>query len=208
MQKEIMYGIGGLSAGLLLATFVLSNPIGRSPGFGMMSGRYSSSLDRQNSTIDKHFIEQMIPHHEDAITMADIALARQTRPEIQELSNNIKTSQSAEIQKMQEWYKQWYGSDVPQDVLTMQGHGMRGNGGGMHMGMMGDETDIDSLTNADDFDKEFISQMIPHHQMAVMMAQMLLNSTDRPEMKQLAEDIIEAQTAEINQMREWLATWE
>src|SRR3989344_5077170 len=56
-------------------------------------------------------------------------------------------------------------------------------------------------------DSHFIEQMILHHQMAVMMAQMLLRSTNRPEMKQLAENIITAQTKEINQMREWYSAW-
>jgi uncharacterized protein (DUF305 family) len=73
--------------------------------------------------------------------------------------------------------------------------------------MMGDETDIDELENADDFDKEFIEQMIPHHQMAIMMANMLLNSTERKEMETLAQNIIKAQTKEINDMRSWHAEW-
>ena len=56
-------------------------------------------------------------------------------------------------------------------------------------------------------DSHFIEQMIPHHQMAVMMAQMLQQSTIRPEMKQLAKDIIEGQTREINSMRDWYRQW-
>jgi len=76
--------------------------------------------------------------------------------------------------------------------------------GGMHMGST---QDIDALKNATDFDKEFIEQMIPHHQMAVMMASMLKNGTNRPEMQKLADDIIAAQTREIDQMRAWLKTW-
>ena len=77
----------------------------------------------------------------------------------------------------------------------------------MHMGMMGDESDMASLEQADDFDKTFVEEMIPHHQMAVMMATMLKNGTTRPEMKKLAEDIISAQTKEIDQMRSWYKIW-
>ena len=55
--------------------------------------------------------------------------------------------------------------------------------------------------------KAFIEEMIPHHQMAVMMAQMLANATNRSEMKQLAQSIIDAQTREINSMREWYRQW-
>jgi uncharacterized protein (DUF305 family) len=73
--------------------------------------------------------------------------------------------------------------------------------------MMNDASDIESLRTATPFDKAFIEEMIPHHQMAVMMAQMLKSSTTRPEMKQLADNIIEAQNKEIEQMRSWYSQW-
>ncbi len=145
--------------------------------------------------IDAHFIEQMIPHHEDAIAMANIALTRAEHPEIRILAREIIKAQSDEIGQMKRWYKAWFGDGM--------GHGM----GMMRGAMMGGMTDIATLKSAKPFDKEFIGQMIPHHQMAVMMAQMLARSTSRPEMKQLAENIISAQTKEINQMREWHRIW-
>jgi uncharacterized protein (DUF305 family) len=67
--------------------------------------------------------------------------------------------------------------------------------------------DLAALKQSDDFDREFIRQMIPHHQMAVHMAQMLLKHTTRPEMNDLANSIIKSQTAEIAQMQEWNQTW-
>src|SRR3989344_815843 len=122
------------------------------------------------SQIDSHFIEQMIPHHEDAITMANLALTRAEHPEIKILADNIIKAQSEEIDQMKEWYQSWFGNDVSNISSSMgQGMGMMMNGG-----MMGNETDTKTLENAKPFDKEFIEQMIPHHQMAVMMAQMLL----------------------------------
>jgi uncharacterized protein (DUF305 family) len=63
------------------------------------------------------------------------------------------------------------------------------------------------LEQAADFDKAFIEEMIPHHQMAVMMASMLKAGSQRPEMQKLADDIILAQTAEIDQMRQWYQVW-
>jgi len=75
------------------------------------------------------------------------------------------------------------------------------------MGMMGDETDMTRLEQSADFDRAFIEEMIPHHQMAVMMANMLKNGNNRPEMQRLADDIINAQTAEISQMRSWYSEW-
>ena len=73
--------------------------------------------------------------------------------------------------------------------------------------MMGNESDVQRLEEAIDFDRAFVEHMIPHHQMAVMMASMLKNGSQRPEMREMADDIIVAQTAEIDQMREWLQIW-
>jgi uncharacterized protein (DUF305 family) len=73
------------------------------------------------------------------------------------------------------------------------------------MGRMG--TDLSALENATDFDREFIEQMIPHHQMGVMMATRLLNNRQRPELRNLAQSIITSQTAEIEPMEQWYQSW-
>ncbi len=57
------------------------------------------------------------------------------------------------------------------------------------------------------FDKAFIDDMIPHHQGAVEMAELVLTSTDRPELKKMAQEIIDAQTREIKMMQEWQKEW-
>lgn len=148
--------------------------------------------------LDRHFIEQMIPHHEDAVLMAELALTKADHEELKALAENIKREQSREIEEMRSWYKAWYGIDVPESVVEM---------GGMGQGMMGDGTDLESLENAKLFDKEFIEQMIPHHQMALMMVSMMLRGTQHEEMKKLAQDIISTQTEEINQMSAWYNEW-
>jgi uncharacterized protein (DUF305 family) len=84
-----------------------------------------------------------------------------------------------------------------------QGAGMKG----MHQSGMSMKIDLEALKNASDFDRDFIRQMISHHQMAVHMTQMLLKHTTRPEMRDLAESIIKSQTAEIAQMQQWQQTW-
>ena len=83
---------------------------------------------------DQRFIVMMIPHHEGAIAMADLALNRAKRPEIRELAKRIKASQSQENAQMRTWYRQWYGSDVPTWSVASLSPGM-GMGGGMGMGM-------------------------------------------------------------------------
>jgi uncharacterized protein (DUF305 family) len=208
-QRELLYGIIGLLIGGVSVWFLAANAI-NSNNSNMMQlmgirGRDQGQIVNSN-TIDAHFIEQMIPHHEDAITMAKLAEGKAKHSEIKTLSQNIIDSQSKEIDQMRSWYMNWFDKEVPTGTQTMNQHGMMG-GSDMHMGMMGNETDLTRLEQAIDFDKEFIEEMIPHHQMAVMMAQMLKNSTSREEMSKLADDIISAQTKEIAQMRQWNKSW-
>lgn len=184
-NNQMKYGIGGLIIGAVVVWLI----IGSSSNFG-----WRGMMDRDG--MDGHFIEQMIPHHEDAITMANLALTKAQHPEIKQLAESIIDSQSKEIDQMKMWYKDWYGQDVPAGTHVMSQHGM-----------MGSETDITRLEKAADFDKVFIEEMIPHHQMAVMMATMLKAGTQRLEMQQLADDIATAQTREINQMKQWYDTW-
>ncbi len=209
MKKEYQYGLGGILLGVLIGVLVAQNAVNsnRVGMMQMMGMRTQAGSPMMNgSVIDAHFIEQMIPHHEDAITMAKLATEKAQKPEVKKLANDIITAQNAEIEQMKAWYKQWYGRDLPTGDQVMTQHGMMG-GSSMHMGMMGNNMDLSRLSNAADFDRAFVEEMIPHHQMAVMMASMLKNGTQRPEMKQLADDIITAQTNEIDQMRNWLRSW-
>jgi uncharacterized protein (DUF305 family) len=203
MNNQMKYGLMGLFVGgIAVWLFMSSNLNPTNPGMMGLNSNSQSMMQNSNG-IDAHFIEQMIPHHEDAITMANLALTKAKKPEIKQLAQNIIDSQSKEIDQMKSWYKDWFDKDLP--VSTQ---GMMGKNNGMHGGMMGDESDMVKLEQAADFDKAFIEEMIPHHQMAVMMANMLKGGTQRPEMKKLADDIVTAQTREIDQMRNWLKEWE
>jgi len=205
-NQPLLYGIIGLLIGSLLTVLFVTNTVNTN-NYGMMQMmgiRQGINGSPMANNLDQHFIEQMIPHHEGAIEMAKLAQERSKRPEILTLAKAIIQSQSQEITQMQTWYKNWYGTEVPVNSTVGMGMGR----GMMHGGMMGGQTsDIESLKNAANFDEAFLQEMIPHHQMAVMMAQMLLSGSNRPEMKQLGEDIITAQESEIEQMRSWLAEW-
>lgn len=203
MQEKILYGVVGLLIGVI-ATWAFANNAVNSYNPGMMGVLGMGRTSQMMSNIDRHFIEQMIPHHDDAIAMGHLALDNAEHQEIKDLGQNIISAQSAEIDQMRNWYQEWFKASVP-DVFKSSGHGM--GSGMMHGGMMNDDTDVESLRTAKPFDKAFIEEMIPHHQMAVMMAQMLKASTTRPEMKQLADNIIDAQTKEIEQMRNWYSQW-
>ena len=160
---------------------------------------------------DQHFIVMMIPHHEGAIAMADLALRRARRPEIRALAERIRDSQSRENAQMRSWYRQWYGQDVPpwppaagwgwQAGPTGPGPGM-----GMGMGWHGG-TNLSALRGARDFDRAFLEQMIPHHQMGVMMASMAQRNGQHPELRQLQQSMVRVQSEEIRQMAQWYRSW-
>ncbi len=57
------------------------------------------------------------------------------------------------------------------------------------------------------YDLRFLNEMIMHHQGAVMSSQMMIADSERPEMRKLAESIIESQTRQIEQMRRWRGEW-
>ncbi len=200
-NNKIMYGIGGIVIGLILGA--LFAPMMRSGGMMSWNDNQNPSVrSGMTSSIDQHFIEQMIPHHDGAIAMANLALEKATRPEIKTLAQAILKAQTAENQEMRAWYQDWFRKSVP--TGTNLGMGGMMSQGGMHMGST---QDTDALKNAADFDKAFIEQMIPHHQMAIMMARMLEAGTNRPEMQQLAKNIIKSQSEEIQQMQGWYTNW-
>jgi uncharacterized protein (DUF305 family) len=170
---------------------------------------------RAQRAADARFIVMMIPHHQGAIAMAELAPSRSRRPEIKALAQRIVTSQSAEIRQMGQWYRQWYGSDVPTGTLA-GGYGM-GMGTGMDMGMgpmmgrgwgtPGMGASIEALKNAPDFDRAFIEQMIPHHRMGVMMAGHAAWNSQHPELRQLEAAMVQVQSQEIEQMAQWYNQW-
>lgn len=160
---------------------------------------------------DQRFIVMMIPHHDGAIAMAELALTRAQRPQITALAQRIKASQTAETAQMRRWYRQWYGADVPAwtaGVMGMgMGPGMGMSGRGMGWGMPGMTSSLDVLRTAVDFDRAFIEQMIPHHRMGVMMASRAQWNTQHPQLRQLEAAMVRAQSQEIAQMEQWYSQW-
>jgi uncharacterized protein (DUF305 family) len=208
-NNKMIYGLGGVIIGVILVWIFA--PITQFGGYGgMMSWRNNRFLDQQENrgvqmvgNIDRHFIEQMIPHHEGAISMAELALRRSKRTEIKTLAEAIIKAQTKETKDMSEWYENWFGVEVPEGSVGMMNGGMMSQRG-MHMG--GTE-DMATLEKAVDFDKAFIEAMIPHHQLALMMARMLEVGSNRAEMLQLAENINSSQSQEIEQMQGWYREW-
>jgi len=180
----VLVGLGGVAI-----TIGHQQPHSNSRSAGMMG------------SMDAMFIQQMIPHHDDAIAMAELALTSAEHPELKQLAESIKRTQTAENAQMREWSRQWFGADVP--AYAGGSFDMMGT----MMGMGGTMTDLEALSKADSFDRAFLEQMIPHHQMAVMMSQMAGGAMSRPEMRDFTQSIIRAQSAEIEQMQAWYREW-
>lgn len=157
-----------------------------SPTSGMDHGSMGGMTD---AAADAMFIDGMIVHHEGAITMARQALQEAERQEIQEVAQAIISAQESEIAQMRAWRTDWY----PDLADT----------GGMAMDMGPMEVPAGDTP----FDQRFIQAMIPHHEGAIAMAQAVQQSTERQELKDLAQAIITAQEGEIAQMRAWLQEW-
>jgi len=202
-NNKTLYIIGGIVVGIILTA--IFTPVTRY-GFGRMMFQGNTNYitkTTNNNSIDEHFIEQMIPHHDGAVAMAKLALKKAIRPEIKTLATVIIESQTKEIQDMNGWYKDWFVNDVPKVNTGMMGEGMMSQSG-MHMG---GQEDIVNLENAIDFDKAFLEAMIPHHQLALMMVRMLEAGSNRPEMLQLAKNITVSQSKEIQEMQGWYQQW-
>ena len=197
----LLAGVLLLSGSLFSGTFVM--PVAAQVGSGSNGGTQATSMmggsGGMMGNVDRHFIEQMIPHHQAAVAMADLALQHAQHPQLKTLAAAIKRTQTAEIAQMRVWYRQWYGTDVP-TLANGTGCGMMGGADAM-------AGDLNALKNAADFDQAFIQQMIPHHQMALMMVQMVRMHGRQPQLQQLAQAISTGQSAEIAQMRGWYQQW-
>ncbi|MDX2819133.1 DUF305 domain-containing protein [Streptomyces sp. PA03-5A] len=166
----------------------------------------ASASAGQHNQADVTFAQQMIPHHRQAVAMAEMAATHASSGEVKSLADKIKQAQDPEINTMSGWLTAW-GKDVPQDMGGMD-HEMPGmdHGDASSMpGMMGSDQmgDLDGASGKV-FDTMFLTMMIEHHQGAIDMAKTEKDQGAYASAKALAGDIVTAQTAEIAQMRKIL----
>jgi uncharacterized protein (DUF305 family) len=164
---------------------------------GMGSGEMARQMVMENGKYsDEAFIDAMVPHHQGAIAMANVALENAEHEKIKELSRNIVSTQHAEIEELKAIKKEEFGtSEVPMEMSSKQ---MR------DMGMM---MDPQALADENPFDQAFIDAMIPHHRSAIEMAKAANQESENPRIKELAGNIVSAQKGEIEQMRRWQEQW-
>lgn len=141
---------------------------------------------------DLMFAQMMIPHHQQAIDMSDLALIAASDEKVKSLAEEIAAEQGPEIEQMKSWLDD-------QGASEHMGHSMGMNG-------MVSESDMAKLMESSgaDFDKLFLELMIAHHKGAIEMSQMVLDSNN-PEARALGRAIIESQTKQIAYMENLLS---
>lgn len=158
----------------------------------------ASSAATVHNAADVTFSRDMIPHHRQAVEMADLAPSRSSDPRVTALAEQIATGQGPEIDQLVGRLRLW-GVPVPADHAAMD-HGAMDHGamGGMMSGS--DMAELAGLRGAD-FDRRWLSMMIDHHSGAIAMARTELADGADPDSRALATDIVSAQDAEITRMR-------
>ena len=163
---------------------------------GCGSDEESSTANAEET--DDAFLASMTAHHEDAVEMAEIAQAEADHKEVRQLSDDIVAAQTDEIDQMAAMHERLTGEPI--DHADHGSMGMEDHEMGMDMAPM-------ELNGAEPFDREFIDAMIPHHQGAIRMAQVVIDQGSDAEIRTMAEGIIDAQSAEIEEMNEWRERW-
>ena len=143
---------------------------------------------------DVMFFQMMIPHHQQAIDMSNLALKTSKNAELVALAQKIIAAQTAEITQMKLWLTD---AGESTEVPDHMGHGMGG--------MLTDAEFADlAKATGSEFDKLWLQGMIGHHEGAIHMVTMIDNSPNATS-KKFGEDVTTAQSAEITQMKAMLA---
>ncbi len=170
-----------------------------SDGHGpMMSSNRRGTSAADHNQADVMFSMMMIPHHAQAVEMADLVPSRSQDAELTALARRIKAAQQPEIDRMRGWLEDW-GLTAPMS----NGHADRM--GGMN-GMMS-EADLEELGSATGatFERRWLEMMVEHHEGAIAMAKSVEAAGTHPGTRALAESIVTSQQAEIDTMRKMLA---
>lgn len=160
---------------------------------GSHSGGDHASAIVEGRPGDIVFAQMMIPHHAQALDLADLALERDTSAEVRALAEQIRDAQDPEIATMTAWLGAWGAETSDED----------------HSGMAGmvAESDLAALADLSGpaFDEQWLRLMIAHHEGALTMAQQVVGTTSDAEVSTLAKAIVAGQTAEIAEMKALLA---
>jgi uncharacterized protein (DUF305 family) len=188
--------IAVLLAGILgLTLFKDGNSMKENMGHGMDShdSMHSNKSEAKFTGADTMFLQMMIPHHQQAIDISELALKKSKNSELQELAKVIIRDQKSEIEQMKAWLDQAGASEE-------MGHAMH------EMGGMLNDDDLAALekANGKDFDTLWLKGMIAHHDGAIHMSEMIRDASNL-EIKAFGEKIVKDQSTQITQMKKMLA---
>lgn len=189
-----------LSALGIAAVVVLAGCGTADSGESAVTGSSGGEVSGEHNDADVMFAQMMIPHHEQAVEMSDVVLDKEgLSSEITELATQVKDAQAPEIETMTGWLDAW-GEPV-------EGHHMESADGkdGMDGMLSEDQRGELEAAEGEEAARMFLESMTAHHNGAVDMAQEEIENGENPEAIALAEDIVEAQEAEIEEMKELLA---
>ena len=147
----------------------------------------AGGADRQ-ARPEQAFLQAMVPHHQSAIEMADVAEKEAESSFVKELASSITSAQQKEIAQMRKIHERLYKSPLRPDERAHEALGLSAEEAGMnHMdgGAM--------LRGKRPFDRAFVDAMVPHHEGAIAMARAVLKETRDPEVRELAQRIIRDQ---------------
>jgi uncharacterized protein (DUF305 family) len=149
-------------------------------------------------TFDIYWMSQMIAHHNIAVDMANFVLKNGKDAKVKKAAQEIVKLQSLEVKQMTVWLKSWYGSKPDAAQMKLMVTDMQPMVDASQGKMAGHDMAMG------DPDKNFLENMIPHHQSAVDMAKLALKKALRPELKKFAQGVVDVQSKEITQYKTWL----
>ena len=161
---------------------------------------------KDHNAQDVTFAQDMIPHHKQAVEMAELAETRASDPQVKAIAAQIKGAQGPEITTMTGWLTSW-GEPVMASGGGggMAGHSMGGSKSGADMGGMGmmsaDEMQTLGAASGTAFDRQFLTMMTAHHNGAIDMAKVQLDKGRFEPAKQLATSIRDSQQTEVAEMQ-------
>jgi uncharacterized protein (DUF305 family) len=200
-----------LSAALVLAACG-SNDTSSAPAPAPLAPAASSAAaapSGQHNDADIAFVQGMIPHHAQAVQMSQMAADHADNEQVMQLATRIEQAQGLEIAQMRGFLKAWGAPEsggMPGMGAGGMDHDATGQPGQQGMGGMMSEQQMQQLGQSDDaaFDGMFLRMMIQHHEGAIAMARTELTNGSNPDAKALAQRIIDAQQAEIAEMKQLL----
>lgn len=167
-------------------------------GLSLLASACSGATDsetnsNQHNEADVTFAQDMIPHHQQAIEMAEIA-SESSNVAVRDFARQIERQQEPEIEEMEKLLQEWDAS------MGMGDHHMAAM-----PGMMSEE-ELQELKSAsgESLDRMFLSGMIEHHRGAIEMAEMEIDEGESEDAIALAEDIVQAQRSEVEELQQLL----